>query len=76
MLCVGLHCLAEGSQPRQDVQVSSCEQRHVLLCAVAAGKIIIMDVRQAIFEIPAILFRHAALSLRQQHIPLSTGGEF
>jgi hypothetical protein len=38
---------------RQDVQVSSSEQPHVLLCATAVG-IIIMDVRQAIFEIPVL----------------------
>jgi len=46
---LGWTVLLKDQTPRQDVQVSSNEQRHVLVCTVAAGKIIIMDVRQAIF---------------------------
>jgi hypothetical protein len=42
---LGYIVLLKDQTPRQDVQVSSNTQRHVQVCAVAAGKIIIMDVR-------------------------------
>lgn len=58
MMCsvLGWIVLLKDHRPRQDVQVSSNEQRHVLVCAVPAGKTVIMDVCQAIFRNPRTSF--------------------
>jgi hypothetical protein len=59
----GLIALLKDQTPRQDVQVSSNAQRHVLVCVVAAGKIVIMDVRQAIFRNPSTSFLTCCTSI-------------